>query len=309
MNASIALPDAPCVVAGHGRAAILTPDGEVLLLSAADAAAALRNLPPPILVHAPATFRRLGMRPSQAFDLLDLFAFVRPAETVAPTPRGLALALDDLRPMRGPEDAVTRLPDLAAALLNRLAQARDTLLNRDAAALAARMQQAGWLWGGYVTHALRPARRRRIERTAEGLENPAGVGRGRAAARRHPRIRSRPAEARTRLADDAGPARRTAPRPVRLCQRRRRCLRAAPDQGRSPFRAGGGRHRDRQDPGLSRPGQRSGRKRTRAPSGSAPSPATCSARSTPNWPASFPTRPRGTAVSSCARGGRTTSAC
>ncbi|HET6609562.1 MAG TPA: ATP-dependent DNA helicase [Rhodopila sp.] len=153
-NASIVLPDAPCVVAGHGRAAILTQDGEVLSLSASDAAATLRKLPPPILVHAPATFRRLGMRPSQAFDLLDLFAFVRPAETAAPTPRGLALALDDPRPMRGLEDAVTRLPDLTTLLLNTLAQARDTLLNRDAAPLASRMQQAGWLWGGYVTHAL-----------------------------------------------------------------------------------------------------------------------------------------------------------
>src|SRR3954470_14034011 len=60
VSASIALPDAPSVVAGHGRAAILTPDGEVLVLATAEAAALLRTLPPPILVHAPATFRRLG---------------------------------------------------------------------------------------------------------------------------------------------------------------------------------------------------------------------------------------------------------
>ncbi len=154
MTASIALPEAPCVVAGHGRAAILTPDGEVLVLPGHEVANMLRKLPPPLLVHAPATFRRLGMRPAQAYDLLDLFAFVRPAVSAAPTPRGLALALDDPRPVRGPEDEVTRLPDIAAALLNQLAQACDTLLNRDAAALAARMQQAGWLWGGYITHAL-----------------------------------------------------------------------------------------------------------------------------------------------------------
>ncbi len=154
MNPSIALPDAPSVVAGHGRAAILTPDGELLLLSSADAVGLLRTLPPPILVHAPATFRRLVMRPGPAFDLLELFAFVRPAYTCAPTPRGLALALDDDRPPIGLEAEVTRLPDLAAALLNQLAQGRDTLLNRDAAGLAARMQKAGWGWGGYVTHAL-----------------------------------------------------------------------------------------------------------------------------------------------------------
>ncbi len=99
---SIALPDAPSVVAGHGRAAILTLDGELLLLPPGEAVALLRTMPPPILVHAPATFRRLGMRPVPAFDLLELFAFVRPACTVAPTPRGLALALDDDQPSDRP---------------------------------------------------------------------------------------------------------------------------------------------------------------------------------------------------------------
>jgi ATP-dependent DNA helicase DinG len=58
VNQSIALPDAPAVVAGHGRAAILTPDGELLVLPTEQAAARLRDMPPPIVVHAPATFRR-----------------------------------------------------------------------------------------------------------------------------------------------------------------------------------------------------------------------------------------------------------
>jgi len=68
--ARIALPDAPAVVAGHGRAAIFTADGELLLLPATEAAARLRALPPPLLIHAPATFRRLGPRVMPAFDLL-----------------------------------------------------------------------------------------------------------------------------------------------------------------------------------------------------------------------------------------------
>jgi len=154
VNLSIALPDAPSVVAGHGRAAILTGDGELLVLPTAQAAARLRELPPPILVHAPATFRRLGLRPGPAFDLLELFAFVRPAYTAAPTPRGLALALDDDNPPIGLEAEAARLPDLAAALLNQLVQGRDTLLNRNAASLAARMGKVGWGWSAYVTHAL-----------------------------------------------------------------------------------------------------------------------------------------------------------
>jgi ATP-dependent DNA helicase DinG len=151
--ARILLPDAPSVVAGHGRAAICSADGELLLLSATEASDHLRALPPPLLVHAPATFRRLGIRGMPAFDLLELFAFALPARAAAPTPRGLALALD-FEPPLGLEAEAALLPDLAAALLHRLAQAGDTALNRDAAGLAARMGQAGWGWAPFVTAAL-----------------------------------------------------------------------------------------------------------------------------------------------------------
>src|SRR5580704_9707556 len=110
----IALPDAPSVVAGHGRAAIFTADGELLLLPVVNAAAQLRGLPPPLLVHAPATFRRLGLRGMPAFDLLELFAFALPARTAAPTPCGLALALDFDPPHGGLVAAAVLLPELAA---------------------------------------------------------------------------------------------------------------------------------------------------------------------------------------------------
>ena len=150
---SLILPDVPSVVAGHGRAAIVSADGELLLLSAADAAAQLRGLPPPLLVHAPATFRRLGLRAVPAFDLLELFAFVLPARAAAPTPRDLALALDFNSP-HGLEAEAALLPELAAALLYRLSQGRDIPLNRDAAGLAARMGQAGWGWAPFVAAAL-----------------------------------------------------------------------------------------------------------------------------------------------------------
>ena len=152
--ARIALPDAPAVVAGHGRAAIFTADGELLLLPAAEAAARLRALPPPLLIHAPATFRRLGPRIMPAFDLLELFAFVLPARTAAPTPRGLALALDFDPPHGGLEAEAAMLPELVAALLHRLVQGAEIALNRDAAGLAARMGQAGWSWAPFVTAAL-----------------------------------------------------------------------------------------------------------------------------------------------------------
>lgn len=151
---TLALPDSPAVVAGFGHAAILTPDGELLTLPTEEAAALLRTLPPPILVHAPATFRRLALRPGPAFDLLELFAFARPGEGAAPTPRGLAQALDHDDPPAALEDQAALLPDLALQLLNHLARGRETMMNRDAASLAARMGRAGWGWSAYVMEAL-----------------------------------------------------------------------------------------------------------------------------------------------------------
>ena len=150
----IVLPASPAVMAGVGRAAILTADGEMLDLPVAAAAALLQTLPPPLLVHAPATLRRLGIAPVPAFDLLELFAFVMPARAAAPTPRGLALALDMPPPRAGNEAGAGLLPDIAQALLAHLMAGRDLAANRDAAGLAARMGQAGWDWAPYVLAAL-----------------------------------------------------------------------------------------------------------------------------------------------------------
>ena len=147
------LSENPSVVAGLGHASILTGDGELLSESASAAAARLRGLPPPLLVHAPATWRWLGQRAAPALDLLELFAFVLPARPVAPTPRGLALALD-LAPPSNQEDAAALLPELAAALLQRLAAGRALAIHADAPAVAARMGVAGWPWAPAVLAAL-----------------------------------------------------------------------------------------------------------------------------------------------------------
>ena len=130
----LAIPDAPSLVAGLGRAAILTHDGEVLDLGAAEAGRYLAGAPPPLLVHGPATWKRLGLAAMPALDLLELFAFVLPARPVAPTPRGLALALDMPNITGGStEDAALLLPDLAQALLARLSAGRDLAINKEAA--------------------------------------------------------------------------------------------------------------------------------------------------------------------------------
>ncbi len=153
------VPEAAAVVAGHGRAAILTGDGELLLLQPAAAAARLQGEVPPLLVHAPATLRRLGLRARPCLDLLELFAFVLPAHPAPPTPRGLALALG-LPPPASIEDAAALLPDIAETLLRRLAGAARLSLNKDAAGLAALLGRAGWPWARLVLAALgQPAAR------------------------------------------------------------------------------------------------------------------------------------------------------
>lgn len=148
------LPDAPAVVAGIGRAAILTPDGELLELAPAEAARALETMGPPLLIHAPSTLRRLGLGPIPCYDLLSLFAFAEPARAAAPTPRGLALALDLPPPALGAEAAAAFLPRLAQTLLARLAAGHDSPLNRQAGAIAHRMGRAGWGWAASVLAAL-----------------------------------------------------------------------------------------------------------------------------------------------------------
>ena len=152
---TLLVPDAPSLVAGVGRAAILTVDGEVLDLLPAEAAAHLAQSPPPLLVHAPATWKRLGIAAMPALDLLELFAFVLPARTVAPTPRGLALALDMDVPSGRAEDAALLLPDLVQALLARLSAGRDLAINKDAVGMAAHLGKRGqWGWAPYVLAAL-----------------------------------------------------------------------------------------------------------------------------------------------------------
>ncbi len=194
------LPQAPALVARHGRGLLLTPDGELLDLPADGIARALRDLPPPFLVHAPATARRLDLSPfDAAFDLLELLAFCLPARAAAPTPRGLAMALG-IDPPADDAAAAALLPEMAAAMLRHLAATRAAPLNRDAAPLAAKLAEAAaWPWAEAVLAALGAPTARpsldpyRVWRRLPDWEDP-GPPQPPAS---HP---VEPAEARTRLA-------------------------------------------------------------------------------------------------------------
>ncbi len=147
----VRLPNAPVLVAGLREAAWLAPSGELKRVSHKRAAAWVGSRPP-LLCHAPATARRLGIERFPAFDLLELFAFVRPAQFCLPTPRGLAMVLELPRPADLDDEAAT-LHAAARALLAELASIEQPPQPRRGA-IAWAMARGGWPWGPSVLAAL-----------------------------------------------------------------------------------------------------------------------------------------------------------
>ncbi|NPC67321.1 ATP-dependent DNA helicase [Komagataeibacter sp. AV436] len=152
------LPDsAPAILPRHGAWSVLTPDGEILSMQAADIRRELPHWPAPMVIHAPAIARRLDLppppRPCPWLDLLELFAFTLPAHAAPPTARGLGMALG-LAADRLDAPEADLLPDLAFEMLGRIARLRNTPEGGIRAALAWRMRKAGWAWGPSVCAAL-----------------------------------------------------------------------------------------------------------------------------------------------------------
>jgi ATP-dependent DNA helicase DinG len=142
----------PALIAGHGRAVLLNTDGELIPIKRGTVAKQLGDAVP-LVVHGPATLKRLGNPAIEVLDLLELFAFVCPAQSLAPTPAGLARALEMDVPATQ-EDAAILLQPMAEALLARLKAGKNTPANQDAPGLAARMGVAGWGWARFVLTAL-----------------------------------------------------------------------------------------------------------------------------------------------------------
>ncbi|WP_408938990.1 ATP-dependent DNA helicase [Haematospirillum jordaniae] len=146
------LPDAPVLVAGAASAVVLTPDGEILTLDRAAAVRWLASSAPPLVCHAPAVAARLGCASFPACDVLELYAFVRPAVFCLPTVAGLAAACHIALPA-GPEQEATALSAVVVALLRDLSALSRTS-RPQARALAWGLLRAGWPWARCVLHAL-----------------------------------------------------------------------------------------------------------------------------------------------------------
>ena len=195
----VLLPRAPVLVAGFREVLWLSPEGEIETLAPAEARSRVEH-ETPMLCHAQATARRLDMPVFPALDLLELYAFVRPAQFCVPTPRGLAAALGIDPPRRPAEECVT-LAAAARSLLEELGGETDS----EARTVAEAMDRARWLWAPAVIAALpagdqegreRAAGLRVWTRLAEWSEQAPGPAPGNETVR--------PEEARSRLAELLG---------------------------------------------------------------------------------------------------------
>ena len=157
MNAPAPVLDlAPALVVLPGGRSGLADGGAARLIRAPEARDLFES-GPVVVAHAAMTARRLGLsapgRSARLFDVLELFAFARPAAFCAPSAVGLALAAGLPEPGDAPAQAQA-LREAAALLLGELAAAPSPG-REEAFAQAETLGRAGWAWAPAVIAALR----------------------------------------------------------------------------------------------------------------------------------------------------------
>jgi ATP-dependent DNA helicase DinG len=169
-GAEVLLPDVTAIAVQPGKAAACSADGEIESLDS-KAAQALLSKKPCLTCHTFFTAQRLGLTPPpwpMHLDVLELFAFVRPAEFCLPTPKGLARVLCLAAP-GDLDDEAAILHQAVEALLRQVAA--PTYAHRpEARRCASTMAQAGWPWGEALLAALGPDRNETRGDWSEGLD-------------------------------------------------------------------------------------------------------------------------------------------
>ncbi len=144
VSARIEVPDTSILIVTATQAVALTCDGEIIEGAPQSLASVYKEETPPILCHSPAVARRLGLQaPRRCYDILELFAFVRPASFCLPTPAGIAGAL-------GFEDTLElgRYPMILHRAVSTLLEEFSLIGNRpDIRRILGSMARDGWLWG------------------------------------------------------------------------------------------------------------------------------------------------------------------
>ena len=152
MTTTIALPDIPVIVLENDGILWLSPDGDIESYNRKGAAQILRQ--PVIACNAPFVFDRLELESYPIFDLMELFAFVRPGKFCVPTPNGIATAVG-LKPSDTATQQALNLVEAAEKLLAEL----QTLPHekKDECIAIAQAMAAGapiWAWSPFILAAL-----------------------------------------------------------------------------------------------------------------------------------------------------------
>lgn len=146
----IKLPEAPVLVTRGREGVLMHPDGEVGEFTASTAKGLVE--PPVIQCHSRATAARLSLKPLPGFDILELFAFVRPGVFCLPTVRGVAAATGVKEPKSLLDDGVALIE--AARVLFSEVQNWTQSDARQAREIAYVLDTAGWAWGPFVLAAI-----------------------------------------------------------------------------------------------------------------------------------------------------------
>ncbi len=136
--------EAPALVPTIGGAITVTSDGQIVPLDGAQARALFKS-GGVLVAHAPFVAGRLREQVSRpVFDVLELFAFVRPAHPLVASAGGIARALSRPVPVSAVEQARS-LHEAAGLLLGELG-ARSAEDREAALKLAHALGAAGWRW-------------------------------------------------------------------------------------------------------------------------------------------------------------------
>ncbi|UTW55495.1 ATP-dependent DNA helicase [Kordiimonas sp. SCSIO 12610] len=157
----------PIMVVGVRDAFTLSEDGVFETLSLEVAAERISKTPH-LLINRVLTAKRLGLPRIIAFDVLELYAFVRPARFCLPTLSGLlnALTLNDT--IESDDDACLAIQKAAERLLDDICS--ETYRYREGAvSVATMMAKAGWPWGVYVLSAFAETKGANTKRERDGL--------------------------------------------------------------------------------------------------------------------------------------------
>ncbi|MBI1327345.1 MAG: ATP-dependent DNA helicase [Alphaproteobacteria bacterium] len=143
---SVNIPAIDAVALVRGAAVVLTPQGEIMSVTAETAA--LRLHKKPVLVcHAPYVSQRLGLEIGTAFDVLELYAFIHPSRFTVPTIQGVCKALA-LVVGSDADDLPMALQDITTKLLTDFANLPQK--EREQALKMAAVMEQVWPWTQFL---------------------------------------------------------------------------------------------------------------------------------------------------------------